>query len=160
MRIPAGDTTASSERLPIWVTACLIKRWEIFCDATALLRLQNEARQLRGGFYHRSYERPGRRRLLHRGGVELAGLGDLLRAVFHSLESRRVSMAGITRHPDQEWMEQIARGATQETGAIFISAAMFCMIATRSSALRFGRCWRRAACKPFRFRPEARIRFC
>lgn len=34
---------------------------------------------------------------------------------FIHLESRRVTVAGITRHPDQEWMEQIARGATQET---------------------------------------------
>jgi hypothetical protein len=32
---------------------------------------------------------------------------------FIHLESRRVSLAGITRHPDQEWMEQIARSATQ-----------------------------------------------
>ena len=36
---------------------------------------------------------------------------------FLHLESRRVSVAGITRHPDQEWMEQIARSATQDTGA-------------------------------------------
>src|SRR5579859_3276310 len=49
VRILAGDMTASSERWPIWVTACPIRRWETFCDATALLRLQNEARQLRGG---------------------------------------------------------------------------------------------------------------
>jgi hypothetical protein len=34
---------------------------------------------------------------------------------FIHLESRRVSVAGITRHPDQEWMEQIARSAIQET---------------------------------------------
>ena len=34
---------------------------------------------------------------------------------FLHLESRRVNMAGITRHPDQEWMEQIGRSATQET---------------------------------------------
>jgi transposase InsO family protein len=34
---------------------------------------------------------------------------------FLHLESRKVSVAGITRHPDQEWMEQIARSATQET---------------------------------------------
>src|SRR6202165_1150461 len=34
---------------------------------------------------------------------------------FIHLESRRVSVAGVTRHPDQEWMEQIARSATQET---------------------------------------------
>jgi putative transposase len=34
---------------------------------------------------------------------------------FLHLESRRVSIAGITRHPDEEWMQQIARSATQET---------------------------------------------
>ena len=34
---------------------------------------------------------------------------------FIHLESRRVSVAGITKHPDQEWMEQIARSATHET---------------------------------------------
>ena len=34
---------------------------------------------------------------------------------FLHLESRRVHIAGITRHPDQEWMEQIGRSATQET---------------------------------------------
>ena len=34
---------------------------------------------------------------------------------FLHLETRRVSVAGITRHPDQEWMEQIARTATQES---------------------------------------------
>ena len=34
---------------------------------------------------------------------------------FIHLESRRVNVAGITRHTDEEWMEQIARSATQET---------------------------------------------
>jgi putative transposase len=34
---------------------------------------------------------------------------------FLQLDSRRVSVAGITRRPDQEWMQQIARSATQET---------------------------------------------
>ena len=34
---------------------------------------------------------------------------------FIHLESRRVQIAGITRHPDQEWIEQIGRSATQET---------------------------------------------
>ncbi|MCU1336425.1 MAG: hypothetical protein JWO19_2006, partial [Bryobacterales bacterium] len=31
------------------------------------------------------------------------------------MESRRVIVAGITRHPDQEWMEQIGGSATQDT---------------------------------------------
>ena len=33
---------------------------------------------------------------------------------FLHLESRRVSVAGITRHPDEEWMQQMARNATQD----------------------------------------------
>jgi transposase InsO family protein len=33
---------------------------------------------------------------------------------FIHLESRRVSLAGITRNPDQEWMQQMARNATGE----------------------------------------------
>jgi putative transposase len=33
---------------------------------------------------------------------------------FIHLESRRVCLAGITRHPDQAWMEQMARNATDE----------------------------------------------
>src|SRR6516164_6405570 len=35
---------------------------------------------------------------------------------FIHLESRRVSLAGITRHPDQRWMQQMARNATGEEG--------------------------------------------
>jgi putative transposase len=85
------------------------------------------------------------------------GLVTYYMLFFSHLESRHVNVAGITRHPDQEWIEQIARSATQETFGYLHTAAMFCMIATRTSAHRFGRCWRRSASEPFRFRPEARI---
>jgi putative transposase len=34
---------------------------------------------------------------------------------FLHLETRRVSLAGFTRHPNQEWMKQIARNVTDET---------------------------------------------
>lgn len=33
---------------------------------------------------------------------------------FIQLESRRVTIAGITRHPDEEWMRQMAVNATQD----------------------------------------------
>src|SRR5271154_3442135 len=48
-------------------------------------------------------------------GLTWRGLVTYYVLFFIHLESRRVSVAGITRHPDQEWMEQIARRATQET---------------------------------------------
>jgi hypothetical protein len=34
---------------------------------------------------------------------------------FLHVESRRVTLAGITRHPTEEWMVQIARNATGES---------------------------------------------
>ena len=35
------------------------------------------------------------------------------------LETRRVTLAGITRHPTQEWMEQVARNLTDfESGSL------------------------------------------
>jgi hypothetical protein len=33
---------------------------------------------------------------------------------FIHLEKRRVSLGGITRHPDQAWMQQMARNSTGE----------------------------------------------
>jgi len=39
------------------------------------------------------------------------GLATYYVLFFLHLESRRVRVAGITRHPNQEWMEQIARSA-------------------------------------------------
>jgi len=43
------------------------------------------------------------------------GLATYYVLFFLHLETRRVHIAGITQHPDQEWMEQIARSATQES---------------------------------------------
>ena len=43
------------------------------------------------------------------------GLGTYYVLFFIHLETRRITIAGITPHPDGEWMEQIARSATQES---------------------------------------------
>jgi putative transposase len=43
------------------------------------------------------------------------GLATYYVLFFLHLGSRRVTVAGITRHPDEQWMEQIARSASQET---------------------------------------------
>ena len=39
---------------------------------------------------------------------------------FIHLESRRVSLAGITRHPDEDWMQQMARNATGEAWGFLV----------------------------------------
>jgi putative transposase len=37
------------------------------------------------------------------------------------LESRRICLAGVTRHPDQQWMEQMARNVTMEDSGFLIN---------------------------------------
>jgi hypothetical protein len=40
---------------------------------------------------------------------------------FIHLESRKVDIAGITVHPDEQWMKQMARNATMEGWGILDS---------------------------------------
>src|SRR5207253_2809328 len=47
--------------------------------------------------------------------LTLKGLITYYVLFFIHLESRRICLAGVTRHPDQEWMEQMARHI-QEAG--------------------------------------------
>jgi hypothetical protein len=44
----------------------------------------------------------------------VARAGDVLRLVFVHLDTRRVSIAGITEHPDSAWMGQMGRNVTSE----------------------------------------------
>ena len=46
--------------------------------------------------------------------LTLKGLKTYYVLFFLHLESRRICLAGVTRHPDQEWMEQMARNVTME----------------------------------------------
>jgi transposase InsO family protein len=46
--------------------------------------------------------------------LTLKGLKTYYVLFFIHLESRRICLAGVTRHPDQEWMEQMARNVTME----------------------------------------------
>ena len=59
---------------------------------------------------------------------------------FLHLETRRVSLAGITRHPTEEWMTQMARNAVDEESG-HLRRAMCCTTAMRSSALISERRW-------------------
>ena len=60
--------------------------------------------------------RAGRSGFLHGGEFwKWRGLVTCYVLFFIHLETRRITIAGITRHPDGEWMGQIARRATQES---------------------------------------------
>ena len=65
-------------------------------------------------FIRRQYGRPGWHGLLHGRSADLGGLVTYYVLFFIHLGSRRVSIAGITDHPDASWMNQVARNATLE----------------------------------------------
>jgi hypothetical protein len=52
--------------------------------------------------------------------LTLRGLKTYYVLFFLHLESRRICVAGVTRHPNEEWMEQMARNVTME-GTGFLS---------------------------------------
>ena len=54
-------------------------------------------------------------RLLHRRVLAWRGLVTYYVLFFIHLESRRISLAGITRDPDEAWMQRMARNATDES---------------------------------------------
>jgi hypothetical protein len=53
--------------------------------------------------------------------LTLTGLITYYVLFFIHLESRRICLAGVTRHPDQEWMEQMARNVTMEDFGFLIN---------------------------------------
>src|SRR5258708_10037438 len=75
--------------------------------------------------------------------LTLRGLKTYYVLFFIHLESRRICLAGVTRHPDEEWMEQIARATSRWRKLAFWAIAdICCMIATASIAHRFSSCSR------------------
>src|SRR5258708_28465442 len=53
--------------------------------------------------------------------LTLRGLITYYVLFFIHLESRRICLAGVTRHPDQGWMEQMARNVTMEDSGFLIN---------------------------------------
>jgi hypothetical protein len=52
----------------------------------------------------------------------LKGLVTYYVLFFIQLESRRVCLAGITPHPDQQWMEQMGRNVTMQKWGFLASS--------------------------------------
>src|SRR5256886_6580861 len=72
--------------------------------------------------------------------LTLRGLITYYVLFFIHLESRRICLAGVTRHPNQEWMEQMAREDRKSTrlnsSHSQISYAVFCLKKKKKISLR------------------------
>ena len=85
------------------------------------------------------------------------GLATYYVLFFIHLESRRVSLAGLTKHPTAEWMIQMARNATDEGFGSSAACATFFMIGIQNSARRFWMSCGQAEYGPWPFHPGVRI---
>jgi putative transposase len=109
-------TTASLELWRTWATEFPIKRWATRCANTALHQRRKRSQTTTWKDFIRSH-------MDVLTGVDFftievltwKGLATYYVLLFIHLESRRVSIAGVTRHPTEAWMEQMARNATDET---------------------------------------------
>ena len=118
--------TGSRGRWPIWGTRYPIKRLAIFCSATHCRRHPSASTRPHGGHLFGPIWR-------YLAGTDfftaevftLRGLVTYYVLFFIHLESRRVDIAGITVHPDERWMKQMARNATMEgCGALLVPLSL------------------------------------
>ena len=80
--------------------------------------------------------------------LTLRGLITYYVLFFIHLESRKVDIAGITVHPNEAWMQQMARNATMAGCGALETAAISCMIVTRSTLSRSERSSSQGRVKP------------
>jgi putative transposase len=100
-------------------SCCPIKRWATFSVAMASLLLRRENRLSRWKDFIRSHmEVLVGTDFFAVEVLTLKGLVTYYVLFFIHLESRRVSLAGMTPYPGQEWMEQQARNATMDEWGI------------------------------------------
>src|SRR6266478_6248191 len=102
-------------RWPIWGMRSLIKRLAMSCGATVCQPAPQRRRTTTWAAFIRTH-------LALLAGTDfftaevltLRGLVTYYVLFFIHLESRRVDIAGITVHPDELWVKQIARNVTME----------------------------------------------
>jgi hypothetical protein len=98
---------------PISGIRSAIRRSATSCNATDWHGTGAQAHDYMGGLHSHSPGAVGGDRLFHDGGADAAPLATYVLFFIH-LEIRRVDIAGVTIHPDEPWMKQIARNVTME----------------------------------------------
>ena len=71
--------------------------------------------------------------------LTLRGLVTYYVLFFIHLESRRVDIAGITIHPGELWMKQVASNVTMEGCGVLRTVVISCMIGTQNTPSHSGR---------------------
>ena len=141
----AGATIVSSVLSPTWAIICRIKLLEIFCAVTGLPRRRSEAEPP----YGRTLSPRIRTfwRVLTSLPWKCSPCEDWSPTTFCSSFIWRAVASASPVSPDTRirsgWNKSPA-ARPRRPGDIFIHAATFCMIATRSSVRRFDRRWRMA----------------
>src|SRR6202158_926090 len=99
---------------PIWGTRFPIKRWAISCNATLCRQHPSASTRPHGRHSFGPIWLLAGTDFFTAEVLTLRGLVTYYVLFFIHLESRRVDIAGITVHPDEPWMKQIARNVTME----------------------------------------------
>src|SRR5258705_3217890 len=91
-----------------------IKRSAMFCASRPAVRTGAQAHDDLGGIHSGSPGGSGGHRLFHSGGPHAARTDDLLRAVLYPSREPQGGNRRITIHPNEQWMQQMARNVTME----------------------------------------------
>ena len=105
--------TGLSAPWPIWGMRFALKRSAMSCD-DMLCRPRRKAHDHMADLYSDPPRAVGASDFFTAGVLTVRGLVTYYVLFFIHLDSRRVDIAGITIHPDEPWMKQIARNATME----------------------------------------------
>src|SRR5215467_12924456 len=107
--------TGLSAPWPIWGMRFPLKRSAMSCDDMLCRPRRSASARPHGRPLFGPTSRCWERATSSRAGVlTVRGLVTYYVLFFIHLDSRRVDIAGITIHPDEPWMKQIARNATME----------------------------------------------
>ena len=85
------------------------------------------------------------------------GLATYYVLFFIHLESRRVSLAGLTKHPTAEWMLQMARNATDESSGFLRGQGYLLHDRDTKFCAAFLDVMRSSGIRPLTFHPGVRI---
>src|SRR5436190_1584685 len=157
-RTPAGDMTASSEPWPISGTSFPIRRWATILRRYGIQPAPKQSQNTTWKDFITSH-------MSVLAGTDFftvevltwRGLATYYVLFFIHLESRRVGLAGLTKHPTAEWMIQMARNATDEGSGFLRGMRYLLHDRDTKSCAAFPDVLRSSGIRPLALHPGVRI---